>query len=116
KTIGDKEKYLQEITRKYGHNKYLTINLDTSADSCGGLGNMMWRTASLYIIGKQLNRTIYFDEKYKCFYEYKEEFRDIFVNNYKIFRFMHPKRQHVKIISFAEECCKYDSPSRFGYN
>nr|CAD2206756.1 unnamed protein product [Meloidogyne enterolobii] len=73
---------------------------------------MMWRTASLYVIGKQLNRSIYFDGNYKCIYEYKEEFRDIFENNYKIFKIMRPKKQHVKLVSFAEKCCHYDSPDR----
>nr|CAD2168421.1 unnamed protein product [Meloidogyne enterolobii] len=112
KIIGDESKQLEEILRIYGDTRYLTINLDTSADKCGGLGNMMWRTASLYVIGKQLNRSIYFDGNYKCFYEYKEEFRDIFENNYKIFKFMRPKKQHVKIVSFGERCCHYDSPDR----
>uniref|UniRef100_A0A914ML38 Uncharacterized protein n=1 Tax=Meloidogyne incognita TaxID=6306 RepID=A0A914ML38_MELIC len=25
---------------------------------------------------------------------------------------MHPKKQHVKIVSFGERCCHYDSPDR----
>ena len=30
-----------EILKLYGDKKYITINLGTSADECGGLGNMV---------------------------------------------------------------------------
>jgi hypothetical protein len=90
----------KELIIKYGTDKYITINLITS-DGCGGLGNMvlfiffliiyklkMWRTASLLSIGKALNRTIYFETNYLCFYLYKEIFKEIFNNSHKIFKFM----------------------------
>ncbi|KAF7635934.1 hypothetical protein Mgra_00004654 [Meloidogyne graminicola] len=48
----------------------------------------MWRIASIFAIGKALNRTVYFEKNYLCLFKYKEKFKEIFNNSYNIFNFM----------------------------
>ncbi|CAK5078861.1 unnamed protein product [Meloidogyne enterolobii] len=63
----------------------------------------MWRTASMYMIGKLLNRTVYYESIYKCFTEYKQEFEITFKNGGQLVKLM---------ISFGIGCCDFDSPYR----
>ncbi|KAF7625987.1 hypothetical protein Mgra_00009836 [Meloidogyne graminicola] len=71
----------------------------------------MWRIASLYIIGKQLNRTIYFESIHPCLIFKRQELMNIFSNKkLNSIKIMYPNNNHVKIVSFDNICCKYESP------
>nr|CAD2208616.1 unnamed protein product [Meloidogyne enterolobii] len=72
----------------------------------------MWRTASMHIIGKLLNRTVYYESIYKCFTEYRQEFEITFKNGGQIIKLMNPKQKYIKKISFGIGCCDFDSPYR----
>ncbi|KAF7629908.1 hypothetical protein Mgra_00009097 [Meloidogyne graminicola] len=85
------------------------MNLNDTGGDCGNLGDMMWRTASMYIIGKLLSRTVYYENLHKCFSEYKKEFGYIFKNGNKLIKLMNVKGKYIKLIYFGGEwCCFYD--------
>ncbi|KAI1728048.1 hypothetical protein DdX_00198 [Ditylenchus destructor] len=51
------------------YNRYIapTVTL------CGGIGNMMWRYASMYGLGRQLNRTPFFESSANCMKDAQKE-------------------------------------------
>src|SRR3954466_2879774 len=55
-------------------------HVSASIIACGGLGNMMWRFASLYGIGRHLGRSPYFANAGLCYREHLTEFREVFDN------------------------------------
>uniref|UniRef100_A0A915NEI4 Uncharacterized protein n=1 Tax=Meloidogyne floridensis TaxID=298350 RepID=A0A915NEI4_9BILA len=102
----------EEIKRIYGNEQFISMNLNNSNENCGSIGDMMWRTASMHIIGKLLNRTVYYESIYKCFTEYRQEFEITFKNGGQIIKLMNPKQKYIKKISFGIGCCDFDSPYR----
>lgn len=41
--------YGHHLRKKYGNKNYVTFNLDTSVDGCGGMGNMVNKILNLRV-------------------------------------------------------------------
>ncbi|KAI1695830.1 galactoside 2-alpha-L-fucosyltransferase [Ditylenchus destructor] len=81
--------------------------------ACGGLGNMMWRFASLYGIGRQLKRTPYIEESWQCMKDSHAEALEIFPEYGKRMRFVATNSTNLSKINFGSQgCCKYDNVDR----
>jgi len=90
---------------------YISIKVfDMPISGCSGLGNMMYRHASLLALGMRLNRTVYYDPYYACMKKAKEEALNIFPEyGYRILM-LHPTSP-VKRVKFANNCCRYEDPT-----
>ncbi|KAI1697036.1 galactoside 2-alpha-L-fucosyltransferase [Ditylenchus destructor] len=87
--------------------------LGSTVMACGGIGNMMWRFASLYGIGRQLNRTFYVEESWQCMKDSHAEALEIFPEYGKRMRFVATNSTNKSDVKFGSiGCCKYDDVDR----
>ncbi|KAI1715867.1 galactoside 2-alpha-L-fucosyltransferase [Ditylenchus destructor] len=72
----------------------------------------LFRFASLYGIGKALNRTPYYDTYYECVVRLYKEIQDSFPNYRKFLRLEHRANHEKNVVEFGKHCCRYDDPNR----
>uniref|UniRef100_A0A914PRN8 Uncharacterized protein n=1 Tax=Panagrolaimus davidi TaxID=227884 RepID=A0A914PRN8_9BILA len=101
-----------------------------SVYEAGGLGNQLWRFASMYGIGKNTNRIPYFEsDRFKpvegtdLTFMNLTEISAIFPAASEMFKIMNTKSQKAVITDFANDnckydknkvdCCKYENPKKF---
>ncbi|KAI1727173.1 glycosyl transferase family 11 domain-containing protein [Ditylenchus destructor] len=89
------------------YNRYITPTIDDGW--CGGLGNMMWRFASMYAIGKKLGRSPYYDASLSCMKSAKKEVEEMLPEYATRIQFFTPKPDEEKTINFGDHCCRYQS-------
>ncbi|KAI1699891.1 glycosyl transferase family 11 domain-containing protein [Ditylenchus destructor] len=82
----------------------------TTVENCEGFGNQLWRVASLYAIGKKLNRSMYFEQNELCMTIFEQEFALVFPTIYRNLHFFTPRNQEQ--VDFASDCCTYDDVSK----
>ncbi|KAI1696682.1 glycosyl transferase family 11 domain-containing protein [Ditylenchus destructor] len=92
--------------------KFVTCNPIGIPTLCGGLGNHLYRFASLYGIAKALNRTPYYDTYYECVARLYKEIQDTFPNYRKFLRLERRGIHEKTVVEFGKHCCRYDDPSR----
>ncbi|KAI6224182.1 hypothetical protein M3Y95_00855900 [Aphelenchoides besseyi] len=83
---------------------------DVGGGACGGVGNMIFRLASLYGIGKQINRTACLQGS--CAQEYHIELYSMFPNLQKFPLLTHCWDENTKGVGFAGNCWNYDNVSK----
>jgi len=81
--------------------KYVTCTFNLE----GGLGNQIWRIASLYGIGRQLGREPYFEIQPQN----AKELTNVFPNMMEVLHIKTSPRS-TKLVPFAKDCCKYENP------
>ncbi|KAL3124617.1 hypothetical protein niasHT_010458 [Heterodera trifolii] len=89
---------------------------------CGGLGNQMWRFASLYGIGKPYGRKPIFKEDQKCEKahgahetEGENEIEKLFPVYASQIKYINPKQMEndtFYVQGFAPGCCSYEDPQK----
>uniref|UniRef100_A0A7E4VAW3 L-Fucosyltransferase n=1 Tax=Panagrellus redivivus TaxID=6233 RepID=A0A7E4VAW3_PANRE len=84
------------------------IQLHTS--DAGGLGNQMYRIASLYGIGKMLNRTPSLDSSSPHNHNLAIEFQTLFPNIFDVVAFNTATDEHRDFTIFGRDCCAYADP------
>ncbi|KAI1701146.1 glycosyl transferase family 11 domain-containing protein [Ditylenchus destructor] len=72
----------------------------------------LYRFASIYGIGKALNRTPYYDTYYECIPRMYKEIQDTFLYYKKFLRLEHRWHNEKTVVEFGKHCCRYDSPER----
>ncbi|KAH7721226.1 Protein Y71H2AM.14 b [Aphelenchoides avenae] len=77
-----------------------------------GLGNKMYQMATLYGIGRTLNRQPYFHRNNKNQQGDLAEILENFPNMFGHLRIMLPKENETKYVEFVNGCCEYEDPSR----
>ncbi|KAI1715865.1 glycosyl transferase family 11 domain-containing protein [Ditylenchus destructor] len=92
--------------------KFVTCNPIGSPFGCGGMGNHLYRFASLYGIAKALNRTPYYDSYYECVVRLYKEIQDTFPNYKKFLRLERREINEKTVVEFGRHCCRYDDPNR----
>ncbi|KAI6185780.1 hypothetical protein M3Y98_00061600 [Aphelenchoides besseyi] len=86
------------------------IFMDDTGQGCGGLGNMLFRLASLHGISKQLNRSACFQGS--CAEEYRAELYSMFPNLQKYPLKNQCSNESAKTVNFAEGVWNYDNMSK----
>ncbi|KAI6198829.1 putative glycosyltransferase C06E1.7 [Aphelenchoides besseyi] len=84
------------------NSKFITL----SFNSCGGLANMIWRFASIYGIGRQLNRRPYIESRRSCWKNTMPEFYSSIPGLYNATNFIQPAWQWKA--NYGRDCCQYD--------
>uniref|UniRef100_A0A7E4ZUP0 Alpha-(1,6)-fucosyltransferase n=1 Tax=Panagrellus redivivus TaxID=6233 RepID=A0A7E4ZUP0_PANRE len=93
-------------------NKYVMPTYHT----CSGIGNQMFRVASLYGIGKHLERSPAMDGRQVCQQKYMDEIKAIFPNFYNLVKLKDPDSSDVEKINFGDDCCRHQDPTRIEHS
>uniref|UniRef100_A0A915DS75 L-Fucosyltransferase n=1 Tax=Ditylenchus dipsaci TaxID=166011 RepID=A0A915DS75_9BILA len=91
----------------YNHYISPTITL------CGGMGNMMWRFASVYGIGRQTGRSPYFHDDASCMKDTLREANETFPEYAKRMKFLKAGDFEKDSIEFGNHCCKYEDLKKY---
>nr|CAD2183898.1 unnamed protein product [Meloidogyne enterolobii] len=76
----------------------------------GGLGNQMYRFASLYAMGKLLNRTPVYVHDESTMHQIDKELAYAFPNFHSKIYFLRKNVTDIHTSAFAKECCDYNDP------
>uniref|UniRef100_A0A7E4UVL9 L-Fucosyltransferase n=1 Tax=Panagrellus redivivus TaxID=6233 RepID=A0A7E4UVL9_PANRE len=78
--------------------------------ACSGIGNQMFRVASLYGIGKYFRRTPALDGTKKCQRDYMKEIKTTFPNFFDLVSLEIPHPNDTAKSEFGLDCCTYQDP------
>lgn len=88
--------------------KYIGCNFKAT----GGIGNQIWRFASLYGIGRYTGREPYFEAMNHKQMRNLMEISLVFPMISEILHVKSPPNITVKKLHFAHDCCKFDDPKK----
>src|SRR5690606_24019767 len=78
----------------------------------GGLGNQIWRFASIYGLGRYTGREPYFEANNTEQMENLVEIGNIFPMMNEVLQIKAPPEAVLKKVHFADNCCKFDNPRK----
>jgi len=78
----------------------------------GGIGNQIWRFASIYGIGRYTGREPFFEAKNSDQMQNLMELGLIFPMMNEVLQIKSPPEIYLKKLHFADDCCKYDDPRK----
>ncbi|KAE9549709.1 hypothetical protein FO519_007073 [Halicephalobus sp. NKZ332] len=88
--------------------KYITCNFGAT----GGLGNQIWRFASLYGLGRYTGREPFFEARHGEQMGNIPEISLIFPMMTEVLQIKNPAEILLKKLHFADDCCKFDDPKK----
>uniref|UniRef100_A0AC35EZV7 Uncharacterized protein n=1 Tax=Panagrolaimus sp. PS1159 TaxID=55785 RepID=A0AC35EZV7_9BILA len=71
----------------------------------------MFRFASLYGIGRHLNRSAFFPAENQCQQNTMPEIKEMFPNFFNTIKLLTPNPNDTKKSDFALDCCQYQNPN-----
>ncbi|KAI6185437.1 hypothetical protein M3Y98_00023400 [Aphelenchoides besseyi] len=93
----------------HGHERYIGLDLKF----CNGIANQMYRYASLYSIGKTIDREPYIDSSLPCTTSILPELAASMPEFYSKLHLIRTPRNLVTRVDFASKsCCKFDNVSK----
>ena len=88
--------------------KYISCNFQEN----GGLGNQIWRFASIYGIGRHTNREPFFEATNLEQMQNLKEIGLIFPTMSEVLQIKSPPDVSLRRFYFAHDCCKFDYPKK----
>uniref|UniRef100_A0AC35ETF9 L-Fucosyltransferase n=1 Tax=Panagrolaimus sp. PS1159 TaxID=55785 RepID=A0AC35ETF9_9BILA len=79
--------------------------------TCSGLGNQMFRFASLYGIGRHFNRSAFFPASNRCQKNTMPEIKATFPNFFNTIKLLNAVPKESIKSDFALDCCRYQNPN-----
>uniref|UniRef100_A0A914ZDX3 L-Fucosyltransferase n=1 Tax=Panagrolaimus superbus TaxID=310955 RepID=A0A914ZDX3_9BILA len=98
----------ENLLEKAYERKYIGCNFW----AVGGIGNQIWRFASLYGLGRFTGRHPYFEARNPPQMERLMEIAEVFPMMHEILQVKNPPDSIIKKYHFADDCCKFDNPKK----
>ena len=78
----------------------------------GGIGNQIWRFASIYGLGRYTGREPFFEAKNADQMQNLLEIGLVFPMMNEVLQIKSPPEVFLKKFHFADDCCKFDNPKK----
>uniref|UniRef100_A0A7E4VP59 L-Fucosyltransferase n=1 Tax=Panagrellus redivivus TaxID=6233 RepID=A0A7E4VP59_PANRE len=91
---------------------YDRLYIGCNFGATGGIGNQIWRFASIYGIGRYTGREPFFESKNTDQMNNLLEIAVVFPMMHEVLQIKSPPEEFMKKYHFANDCCKFDDPKK----